>query len=363
MGKNALILIKLPIVITYLVQWRRNRKMFRQDPEDNSKIMRIATFNLESLDAGSKSAASLADRIAILRPQLMRLDADVLCLQEVNSQRTKPRSQRQLIALRELLKETQYSDFECISTTAGETGSVADVHNLVVLSRYPVTSFRELRNDIVCAPRYQCATAIPRANETLPITWDRPILHVSLELDNGQALHVFNVHLRAPLASPVRGQKSAPFVWKSSQGWAEGYFLAAIKRAGQALELRLAIDQVLDADPQAFTIVCGDMNVDEHEAPFRIVLAAEEDTGNGKLANRTLVPLERSIAQDRRFTVLHHGRPVMLDHILVSHALLGCFRHIQIHNETIGDELVGFARVDKPPNSYHAPVIAEFTFD
>lgn len=291
----------------------------------------------------------------------MRLDADVLCLQEVNSQRAKSGPGRELTALNELLKDTPYADYECISTTAGKPDSLADVHNLVVLSRFTVSDVRELKNHLVDAPGYRCATALPRENEVTPITWDRPILQVSLELGDGRILHVFNVHLRAPLASPVRGQKSAPFVWKSSQGWAEGYFIAAVKRAGQALELRLAIDQVLDADPQALAIVCGDMNVDEHEAPFRIVLAAEEDTGSGKLANRTLVPLERSIAKDRRFTVLHHGRPVMLDHMLASHALLGCFRQLEIHNETIGDELIGFAKVDKPPNSYHAPVVAEFT--
>ncbi len=323
--------------------------------------MRIATFNIENLDEGSKSTATLAERITILRPQLMRLNADVLCLQEINSQRDKPGSGRKLIALNELLKETAYVDFECVSTTAGEPDSLADVHNLVVLSRFPVRDVRELKNHLVDAPEYRCATAIPRSGMATPIKWDRPIFHVSLDMGNSQTLHVFNVHLRAPLASPVQGQKSAPFVWKSSQGWAEGYFLAAIKRAGQALELRLAIDQVLDVDPQAFIAVCGDMNVDEHEAPFRILLAAEEDTGNGKLANRTLVPLERSVAQDRRFTVLHHGRPIMLDHILVSNALLGCFKQLEIHNETIGDELVGFAKVDKPPNSYHAPVVAEFT--
>ena len=323
--------------------------------------MRIATFNIENLDEGSKSVATLAERIAILRPQLMRLDADVLCLQEVNSQRDKPGSGRKLIALNELLKETPYADFECISTTAGEPDSLADVHNLVVLSRFPVCNVRELKNHLVDAPEYRCATALPRDDAATPVTWDRPILHVSLKMVNGQILHVFNMHLRAPLASPVQGQKSAPFVWKTSQGWAEGYFIAAIKRAGQALELRLAIDEVLDTDPHALTVICGDMNVDEHEAPFRIVLAAEEDTGSGKLANRALVPLERSIAQDRRYTVLHHGRPVMLDHILVSNALLAYFKQLEIHNETIGDELVGFAKVDKPPNSYHAPVVAEFT--
>ncbi|MEX2643940.1 MAG: hypothetical protein WD270_10825 [Acetobacterales bacterium] len=42
---------------------------------------RIATFNLESLEVGRPG--TLERRLAVLRPRLLRLDADLLCLQEV----------------------------------------------------------------------------------------------------------------------------------------------------------------------------------------------------------------------------------------------------------------------------------------
>ena len=45
-----------------------------------------ATFNLENLDQRPGSAA-LDRRIEVLGPQLSRLDADVLCLQEVRVRR------------------------------------------------------------------------------------------------------------------------------------------------------------------------------------------------------------------------------------------------------------------------------------
>lgn len=48
--------------------------------------MRIATFNLENLDDEPGQDPSLATRVAIMRPQLDRLAADILCLQEVHSQ-------------------------------------------------------------------------------------------------------------------------------------------------------------------------------------------------------------------------------------------------------------------------------------
>jgi endonuclease/exonuclease/phosphatase family metal-dependent hydrolase len=325
--------------------------------------MRIATFNLENLDMPPKAAIPLEDRISILRPQLTRLAADIICFQEINGQREKPGSERRLIALEMLLKDTPYASFERAATAVADGCGVADVHNLVVLSRFPIKESCQIRHSFVGAPLYRCVTAMPAEDEARKIVWDRPILKTTLELSDAQTLHIFNVHLRAPLAAPVAGQKEAPFVWKSAQGWAEGYFLAVVKRAGQALELRLAIDQVLDTDPEALIAVCGDLNAEDHESPLRITLASEEDTGSGKLAQRGLVPLERSISQDRRFTVIHHGRPQMLDHILVSRTLLGFFRHLEIHNEALADELVGYAKIDTPPDSFHAPMVAEFALD
>ena len=48
--------------------------------------LRIATFNLENLDDRPDLDPPLEARIAVLRPQLLRLKADILCLQEVDGQ-------------------------------------------------------------------------------------------------------------------------------------------------------------------------------------------------------------------------------------------------------------------------------------
>jgi hypothetical protein len=44
--------------------------------------MRIATFNLENLDDETGQDPSMATRVALMRPQLERIAADILCLQE-----------------------------------------------------------------------------------------------------------------------------------------------------------------------------------------------------------------------------------------------------------------------------------------
>ena len=322
--------------------------------------MRIASFNLESLEPVSRAGVPLGERAEILRPQLERLRADVICLQEVNGQRGPGEQLRSLHALDDLLKGTPYQSYERVSTTGSEGSGVADVHNLVILSHYPIVAHREIRHQTMRPISYQRLTAVPPDDGGQPVRFDRAILMAEVETGGGNRLFVFNVHFRAPLATMIPGQKESAFVWKSVRSWAEGFFLSAIKRTGQALELRLAIDELLDADAHAQIAVCGDFNAEDHETPLKIVIGAEEDTGNGLLAHRSMVVLDRSLAKDRRFSVLHHGQPQMLDHILVSRPLLARFKHMEAHNETLGDELVGYAKVQHSTGSYHAPVVAEF---
>ncbi len=318
-------------------------------------LLRLATFNLESLD--DDGTPPFDERIAVLRPQLERLAADILCFQEVNAQRDSKGMPRRLRALERLLTGTRYGQGYTLVTGADH---MADRHNLVLASRWPVTASRLLRHDLVPPPTLRLVTAIPpQANEE-SVTWDRPVLHAEVELPGGHHLHVFNLHLRAPLAAPVPGQKKAALCWSSVGGWAEGFYIAAIKRAGQALETRLAVERVFDADPQALIVVAGDYNAEDPQTPVRIIRGDLGDTGNGGLAIRALVPLERSLPEERRFSVLHGGQPALLDHLLVSRSLLGWFRSAEIHNEALGDELVALAAIAHSPESYHAPIVASF---
>jgi endonuclease/exonuclease/phosphatase family metal-dependent hydrolase len=192
------------------------------------------------------------------------------------------------------------------------------------------------------------------------IIWDRPLLKAAIRLPSGRGIHVVNLHLRASLAAQIAGQKENAFTWRSVGGWAEGFFITSVKRSGQALEARLLVERIFDLEPEALIAVCGDFNAVQEEMPLRTIMGDVEDTGNGHLAGRSLVPLERALPSTQRYSVLHHGRKVMLDHILISRALLAHFRHMEVHNEALGDELVAYATVSHSPESYHAPVVAAF---
>ncbi len=295
-----------------------------------------------------------------MRPQFERLRADILCLQEVNAQSSRGSRQRHLTALDRLLDGTEYADFHRVVSNSRGGERPADRHNLVVLSRYAIESHRQLWHDLVPPPRYAPATQRPAPQQAEAVEWDRPILHAVVRLPDDRRLHVLDIHLRAPRAAFLPGQKAGQGVWKSVGGWAEGFFLAVVKRAGQALEVRLAVDQIFDEDPGALIAVCGDFNSDDGETPVRTIRGDEEDTGNGHLASRMLVPLDRGVSESQRYSVIHRGKRIMLDHILVSRPLLGWYRRSEVHNEMLGDELVSPLMVKGSPETYHAPVVAEF---
>jgi len=319
--------------------------------------MRIATFNLESLDLARDGEAAFARRAAVLRPQLEDLQADILCLQEVNGQHVAGTSSRDLTALTRLLAETCYDGYHLVASPARSGEGVADVHNLVILSRRPARESEALRHRLVPALPYRSLTAEPESARELTLEWDRPLLHAVFETEGGAALHVINLHLRSPLAAPIPGQKLSAQTWGSVGGWAEGFFTATLKRSGQALEARLLVERIFDAEPAALIAVCGDFNAGEEETPARILMATAEDSGNPDLAGRALEALELRLPEDRRYSILHHGRQRMLDHILCSPALAARCRAIVADNRQLPDEA---EMADDDPRSNHAPLVAEF---
>lgn len=316
--------------------------------------MRIASFNIESLDAGHKSRVPLADRIPVLRPVLQRLAADVLCLQEINAQKARGHGPRSLLALQGLIRETPYELFNVASTSLSG-GAFADVHNIVTLSRYPIVSQRQIHHDYIVPPELG---GLPGHLE--PAKFDRPLLATDLQLADGHILTVINLHLRAPLATSVPGQKSTAFTWRSVEGWAQGFYASALKQTAQALEARLFIEDLLKVEKSRLIAVAGDFNCEDHAPALRLIQGAEEDIGASELAAHALIVLDRCLPADRRWSVLHSGRPTMLDHILVSHPLYGFFRGLEVYNEALADEAVGFGKSTHSAASYHAPIVAEF---
>jgi len=98
----------------------------------------------------------------------------------------------------------------------------------------------------------------------------------------------------------------------------------------------------------------------EGTVSFRIATFNVENTGNGALAPRVMVPMENTVPESARFSLCHHGRKNMLDHLLISRPLLQLHAGTEIHNELLHDESIAFSMDVKYPESDHEPVVAEF---
>lgn len=317
--------------------------------------MRVATFNIENLD--ETTSPSLEERIAVLKPQLLRLDADILCFQEIHGQEREGRP-RDLLALQALIENTPYQGFN-ISYTETTADQAYDKRNLVILSQYPILDTRQIRNEYVDNLMYRRVTASPHEPDAKEVSWERPVLYAKIGHPQGP-IHLINIHLKSRLPSAVPGQKEG-FAYRTVPGWAEGYFISSMKRVGQALEVRFIIDEIFDDEPDAKIIVCGDFNAEPGQVPVEAIAGRIENTGNPNLSHRQLVPCSKTIPEQARYTHLHEGQGNLLDHMMISRSLLSHYQGAEIHNEILHDESIAFATDKKYPESDHAPFVAQFS--
>jgi len=352
--------------------------------------LRIATFNLENLDdtppLHPATEPTFAERVALIRPQLIRLRADILCLQEVFGQGQE--EHLSLRALETLLADTPYIGFNRVSTrkfasptttenlvlpvdmipSTGNGQSVNHERNLVLLSHLDLLEGRQIKYFYVSPPSYRTITALypqpdPQAEDHAkaePIGLERPLLYVKVRLSPTHVIHVIVVHLKSKIPTEIPGQKESQYAWKTASGRAEGSFISSLKRIGQAVEVRRLVDTLFDDDEDALIAVCGDFNAEQSEVSLEAIRGDIEDTENPRLVKRVLVPCEKTVPESSRFSLFHHGRGNMLDHILVSRSLLAFYRGAEIHNELLHDKSSAFVTNKMFPESDHAPVIAEF---
>jgi endonuclease/exonuclease/phosphatase family metal-dependent hydrolase len=281
--------------------------------------------------------------------------ADVICLQEVDAQKSPPHGGRRFLALDRLLCDTAYQSYYRTTSVRPGTNAPADVHNLAILSRWPIHEQRQLYHDIVAKWSWTPSGEGSSPPPSIEVMWERPLLYARIAMPNGAALHTVNLHLRAPRAVRIP-DKSERTGCVSSRAWVEGQFIAAQRREGQALETRLFIERLFDSEPNALIAICGDLNSEVHDAPARLLLGVPDEETT-ETSPRKLTPLAAYVEETRRFSVIHAGRHVLLDHILASKRLAACCTNVTILNEALQDEVLA----EEPIlGSLHAPIIASF---
>ena len=230
-----------------------------------------------------------------------------------------------------LLAGTAYETFHRAASERAPGKGPGDKHNLVILSRYPIPAHESLFQLRANAPLWQPSTAEPGYDTPQHVTFERPILRSEIDVGGLKPLHLFVVHLRAPIAAMIRGGKTAERAWKTTSAWAEGYLLSVLKQSAQALELRLAVEALFDRDESAQIVLAGDFNATGETGTLRLLRADPDDTASPDWAHRRLFQLDASLSLPDRQTVIHRGKGQALDHILASSTMdRSCCRYPRV---------------------------------
>src|SRR4051812_49322444 len=99
---------------------------------------RIATFNSKNFDETRAGERPLSRSASLMKPQVVRLRADIACFQEVNGQE-RPNQPRALLALQQLLDGTNLKGATLVNRKP-QDDDVYNERNLVVATHHQVVS-------------------------------------------------------------------------------------------------------------------------------------------------------------------------------------------------------------------------------
>jgi predicted extracellular nuclease len=139
-------------------------------------------------------------------------------------------------------------------------------------------------------------------------------------------LSFFSLHLKSNLPLRIKRTDGTDGVFATSRDRTEGSVRALVLRTAEALFVRQLVDARLYAGSDA--IVAGDMNDNDSSVPVRTLKGDGEDRLN-TAADR--------LPEHRKFSVLHRGGPMLIDHLLVSARLAATFGAANVENDKLRD--------------------------
>jgi predicted extracellular nuclease len=321
-------------------------------------MVRIGTWNLENLfrpgqDSGPRDDAAYKAKLEALTTTINTIQPDVLAVQEVGNPD----------ALADLVAEAG-GDWT-VRTASVEPGQSHPIR-VGFLSRLPLTEITEYRSFPAKVDPIQVEDAGPEVS-----VMGRAALRVRVEVA-GTTIDIVTCHLKSKLLSFPPGPNGKTRFDTRDEGERARYaFYALTRRAAEAATVRAAATELLDNHgSQRPLVVLGDLN-DVPEAATTQILQGppgseigtaglnQPDRGDGQ----RLWNLAARIPENQRFSRMYRGRGELIDHILISHALLDSVADGAVKTDgagptpSINDE-PGERR--DAPGSDHRPVIAQF---
>ncbi|MCK4351781.1 endonuclease/exonuclease/phosphatase family protein [candidate division WOR-3 bacterium] len=318
----------------------------------------IATLNVENLKFPKDPDTADSERrrkrlqyykdlypikVRMIRRLLRRLDADIVAIQELIDKE----------ALDDVIKGFNYTQKQ-IGAPAGRGIRCALIAKNTVSLGDKIEPEPEVEHDL----RISRGVKIQ-----LKIKWDRPLLEVPVVLPGETNTLVFVVHLKSQLATRIpQGVKDRQYgyTWKTLGYHAQGNFLSAVRRVGQAMDLRQILDKRLKEDLNRPIVVLGDFNGNFHSPTVKTVVGDRVAAGNPDLLEFEMVPCELVLPESQRYTYIYEGCKNMLDHILITKNLASRLKGMRILNESLKDEHIPFRSEVYFPEPDHAPIVVEF---
>jgi endonuclease/exonuclease/phosphatase family metal-dependent hydrolase len=302
----------------------------------------LATFNVKNLLEPPEAAvgwAFLDQKIAWIVRMLAICDADVVGLQEVGG----PALQARLDAR---LRESRAGYGAPIAGTADARGI-----RCAVLSRLPVVHAHVHTAGALPFPVFQQGDP-PPFGQRVPLR--RGILQVRVHAPQVGTLDTVVAHLKSPRPLALRDKEGRELPPNTPSERVEGTLRSLVWRAAEALEVRRIVDQRLAEDGRAHIVAMGDFN-DVPDSPVLDVLQGEG--GEGALldcTSRVLAPA--------RFSVLHMGRRLQLDHVLATEGLYSRLIDARFHAAGLREHPPPGPDGNEPPtvDSDHAPLVVRF---
>lgn len=320
------------------------------------------------------SSAAFARKIDWLAEQLVRLDADHVCLQEVfhlEALQAVADRHAALVAARGLSQPP----FASVLHFPNDSSRPDDPSpGLGYLGRAAPLSHRRLQ-DLTGDPIELGA----ELGFTYRLTaTSRPIAIVEIALAEGVPALLFNAHLKSkrpllPEGSPAAEASNLLFLERAG-----GEVASLVLRAGEALALRRELLRAMRGTSRPVFVV-GDLN-DETGAVTTQVIAGEAPWRNERdmavkrafwdveLHHAARVHLRRSEHSDLT-THIYNGEHGTLDHIFFSQefyyrnrAALGDLDYVQVFNDHLVDDSAPGAR-DNRDASDHGQVVARFSLN
>lgn len=318
----------------------------------------FGTWNLENLfrpggEFGPKDDATYRAKLANMAATIARAAPDVLGIEEVGD----PDALADLVALLDGEWHTQLS------------GHFENEHPIRVgfLSRLPLTVVA----DRAAVPPPLAPVQADDAGHLMSVL-GRGALAVSVEPAPGEQLTLVACHLKSKLLGFPPGPSGKPRFNPRDEGERARYGAYALyRRAAEAVTVRALADELLAGQGRTRSVVVlGDLNDEPQAATTQILLGppgseigtAGADTPDKGDASRlwNLAPL---IPEAERFSRIYHGRGELIDHLLVSKALLDRVEEVHV----IGHEALPSVTDDPSARradqgSDHAPVVARVNF-